>query len=175
MPQPNAGPLSAAAAAAQQRSKSGSFMRACRRGMRRVRWFPGFLWILIAYVIMATTVADMRAPITTIASYSIAWVEVLYILGFFAAILELLKVSRPGDDNTKAALMMTGVLIAYVVLFTLGAAGIPPMTVFATSEFIVLMATSAIQVGMAFRINSATLQRTIGSTDGGGHHDSWDD
>ncbi len=177
MPQPHAGPLSAAAAAATtKRSKGGSFFRTCRRGVRHARRIPSFIYILAIYVVMLLTVADMRAPFYTIASYSIAWVEVLYIMGFLSAITGLRQVVRPGDDNTNAALAMTAVLGIYIVLFALGAAGIPMLTLFATSEFLVLIVVSLIQVVMAFRINSATLQRTIGSTGADGHgHDDYND
>jgi hypothetical protein len=150
-----------AAAATSSSNKASTLWRACRACMSGAFWTPAFTWILLLYAVIETKVMDVRTPFVTLSTYSISWVEILYVAAFLAAIMELMKVSKPGQNNTVHAFGMTLVFIAYVVFFTLGAAGVGSLTLFATSEFIVLMLVSLIQVVMAFWINAATLQRTI--------------
>ncbi len=126
---------------------------------------PTFALMLAIYLIVNASVADVREVFFAIGSYAFTWVEVLYVLGATFAMTELLRVSAPGIDNTREALAMAAVLVAYIVFLVLGAAGVPAFTLFSTTEFVVLMLFNASQVVLAFMINARTLKRTIDTTD----------
>lgn len=126
---------------------------------------PTFALLLAIYAIINTSVNDVRAIFAAVGSYAFTWVEVLYVLGAIFAMTELLRVSKPGMDNTKEALAMAVVFVVYLILFVLGAVGTPALVMFATSEFLVLVLLNASQVVLAFMINARTLKRTIDTGD----------
>ncbi len=147
---------SALAAAAMTRPR--------RRIFARV---PMFILPVLLYVVVALSVTNVRATFFSIGPYALSWVEVLYLFGFFVAMFELLRVANPGVDNTSEALRMLFVAVAMLVLFVLGAAGLPVLQIFNNTEFLILLMVSATQVVLAFFINSATLKRSIGMSEEG--------
>lgn len=128
---------------------------------------PMFILPVLLYVVVALSVTNVRATFFSIGPYALSWVEVLYLLGFFVAMFELLRVAHPGVDNTGEALRMLFVAVAMLVLFVLGAAGLPVLQIFNNTEFLILLMVSATQVVLAFFINSATLKRSIGMSEEG--------
>ena len=116
-----------------------------RRGIARkvATWVTGFAYILILYVIIELTVSNVRNILFDFGGYSLTWVEVMYLLATFVAMGELLRVSKPGIDNTREALAMLAVGIIYLVLFVLGAAGVGGFSIFSNTEFLMLMFISA--------------------------------
>lgn len=134
-----------------------------RRMFSRV---PMFIFPVLLYVVVALSVADVRATFFSVGPYALSWVEVLYLFAFFVAMFELLRVAHPGVDNTGEALRMLFVGVAMLVLFVLGAAGLPAFHVFNNTEFLILLVVSAMQIVLAFFINSATLKRSIGMSEG---------
>ena len=128
---------------------------------------PMFILHVLLYVVVALSVTNVRATFFSIGPYALSWVEVLYLLGFFVAMFELLRVAHPGVDNTGEALRMLFVAVAMLVLFVLGAAGLPVLQIFNNTEFLILLMVSATQVVLAFFINSATLKRSIGMSEEG--------
>ena len=128
---------------------------------------PMFILPVLLYVVVALSVTNVRATFFSIGPYALSWVEVLYLLGFFVAMFELLRVAHPGIDNTGEALRMLFVAVAMLVLFVLGAAGLPVLQIFNNTEFLILLMVSATQVVLAFFINSATLKRSIGMSEEG--------
>jgi hypothetical protein len=81
------------------------------------------------------------------------------------AMAEQLRVSHPGIDNTIEAILMVGVAATQVLLFALGAAGVRPLAIFNSTEFLLLTAISMTQAVVAILINARTLRRTIGVGD----------
>lgn len=144
------------AAAADTTTRFG-FLGFCGRVVVTI---PAFVYVAVVYAMLQTLVPDVRQPIFG-GGWQLTAIEGLYIVAFLAAMVELLRVSKPGIDNTIEALAMTVVLIGYVVFFVLAVAGITPLAMFATSEFLVLTVLSGIQVGVAFLVNGRTLKRTI--------------
>ena len=128
---------------------------------------PMFILPVLLYVLVALSVTNVRATFFSIGPYALSWVEVLYLFGFFVAMFELLRVAHPGVDNTGEALRMLFVAVAMLVLFVLGAAGLPVLQIFNNTEFLILLMVSATQVVLAFFINSATLKRSIGMSEEG--------
>lgn len=122
---------------------------------------PLFAYLLVVFVILEVSVPDMRKEIFTIGTYKMATVESLYILAIIIAMAELLRVSKPGIDNTFEVIFMLLVWVVYLVLFILGATGILGLGIFSNTEFVVLTVTSLTQVIVAFLINARTLKRTI--------------
>ncbi len=140
----------------------GTALKTKGKTRRFMRNFPGFVYILIVYVLVGLLVPDTRAILFTVfGSYSLTTVEILYLLGTFTAMAELLRVSKPGIDNTIEALFMLGVGIVYLFLLMLGALRIPGFGIFGNTEFLMLTMISAFQVIMAFIINARTLKRTF--------------
>jgi hypothetical protein len=83
------------------------------------------------------------------------------------AMAEQLRVSHPGIDNTIEAILMAAVAAFQVLLFALGAAGVRPLGIFNSTEFLMLTLISMTQAVVAILINARTLRRTIGVGDNG--------
>jgi hypothetical protein len=96
--------------------------------------------------------------------YSITWVEALYFIGAVIMATEILKVSKPGIDNTREAIFMTLTSIAYFGLFVGSLNGDPRLAIFRNTEFLILMAFSGAESIIAFMVNARTLKRTIDYT-----------
>jgi len=132
---------------------------------RRPRWhilrIPLLLLALALYVGIEFWVPNVRDAFLSRGPYTMTWVELIYLITFFLAMFELLRVSQPGIDNTVEALLMAAVSGAMLVLFALGAGGLPAFQVFNRMEFLMLLFISIVQVILAFLINARTLKRTI--------------
>jgi hypothetical protein len=146
----------AAAAHVHRMQSSGAF-----------KYVPGFLYILILYIIGKIIFSDPRATLIQWGEYQISWVEVLLVGAAMMAMAEQLRVSHPGIDNTIEAILMAAVAAFQVLLFALGAAGVRALGMFNNTEFVMLTMISMTQAVIAILINARTLRRTIGVGDNG--------
>ncbi len=128
------------------------------------RFIPLFLFILILYLIGKSVIADPRAQLS-LGAYHLSWVEVLLVVSSFVALVEQMKVSHPGIDNTMEALGMIGMGVLQLLLFVLGAAKVSLFGIFNNTEFLVLTVISLAAAVVAVMINARTLRRTIGVGD----------
>jgi hypothetical protein len=136
-----------------------------RRRRRRsvLRYIPGFIFILVLFVIGHLVFADPRATVFDIAGYRLAWVEVLIAAAAIVAMVEQMKVSDPGVNNISEVLLMGAIAVLQIVLFALAAAGVQQLAMFNNTEFLLLTIINLAQTVVAFQINAATLMRTISS------------
>jgi hypothetical protein len=136
-----------------------------RRRRRRsvLRYIPGFIFILVLFVIGHLVFADPRATVFDIAGYRLAWVEVLIAAAAIVAMAEQMKVSDPGVNNISEVLLMGAIAVLQIVLFALAAAGVQQLAMFNNTEFLLLTIINLAQTVVAFQINAATLMRTISS------------
>jgi hypothetical protein len=132
-----------------------------------LRYVPGFLYILALYLLGKFMFADPRATLIQLSEYQLTWVEVLMVAAAMMAIVEQMRVSHPGIDNTIEAILMVAVAAIQVLLFALGAAGVWPLGIFNNTEFLMLTVISVTQSVVAILINARTLRRTIGVGDSG--------
>jgi hypothetical protein len=140
------------------------------QGTRRtsaLKYMPGFLYILILFIVGKFIFADPRVTLVQWGEYQLSWVEFLMVAAAMMAIAEQLRVSHPGVDNTIEAIMMGAVAGVQILLFALGAAGVRPLTIFNNTEFLMLTSISMTQAVVAILINARTLRRTIGVGDNG--------
>jgi hypothetical protein len=137
--------------------------RAHRRG-RAFGLVPGFLYILILYIVGKYLITDPRATLIEIVGYKLSWVEVLMTAAAIMAMAEQIKVAKPGINNTAEVLLMGLIAIVQIVLFALGAANVPALAMFNNTEFLLLTLINVAQTAVAYQINSATLMRTISSS-----------
>jgi hypothetical protein len=140
------------------------------QGTRRanpLRYTPGFLYILIFFIIGKLIFADPRATLIQWGEYNLSWVEVLLVGAAMMAMAEQLRVSHPGVDNTIEAILMGAIASVQVLLFALGAAGVRPLAIFNNTEFLMLTVISMTQAIVAILINARTLRRSIGVGDSG--------
>lgn len=135
-----------------------------RRFRRIIRNVPLFTYLFIIYVVIELLANDVRAPMFHLGSYALSWVEVIHGLAAVIAMSELLRVSKPGIDNTKEALWMLGVGVLYLVIFIFSITGVSFLSIFNRTEFLYLCFLSGAQVVLAFMINARTLKRTIDNT-----------
>lgn len=126
-----------------------------------LRYVPGFVLILILFIAGQLVFDDPRKTLFDINGYRLAWVEVLLLAAAIVAMAEQLKVSKPGVNQINEALLIGLVAVVQIVLFTLGAAGVAGFSMFANTEFVLLMLINVAQTVVAFQINAATLMRTI--------------
>lgn len=127
-------------------------------------YIPGFVYILILYVLGKFIFVDPRAVLFTVGGYQLAWVEVLLVAAAIMAMAEQIKVAKPGVNNTTEVLFMGGIAIIQVVLFALAAAKVPSLAIFNNTEFLLLTLINLAQTAVAYQINAATLMRTISSS-----------
>jgi hypothetical protein len=123
---------------------------------------PGFLYILILFIVGKFIFTDPRAVLIQWGEYHLSWVEILMVGAAMTAMAEQLRVSHPGVDNTIEAIFMGGIAGVQVLLFALGAAGVRPLAIFNNTEFLMLTLISMTQAIVAAMINARTLRRTIG-------------
>src|SRR5436190_9551999 len=136
------------------------------RGRRHHRnrvfsYVPGFLYILVLFIVGQIIFLDPRAILFNIGGYRLAWVEVLLVAAAIMAMAEQIKVATPGVNNTTEVLLMGLMAIVQVVLFALAAANVPGLGLFDNTEFGLLTVINLAQTAVAYQINSATLVRTI--------------
>ena len=158
-------PSEGAAVDATARDATAATVKDQRLPVRIVRFcnhLPWFTYLLLVYVVGQLLVEDPRSILFDVGGYQLTWVEVLYLLATMAAMVELLKVSHPGINNTNDALLMMGAAMVYLVLFILGTASVVGFGVFNNTEFFMLLFISWVQVIMGFTINGRTLKRAIG-------------
>jgi len=132
-----------------------------RSGGSIFRFMPGFVFILLLYLVGQLIFADPRKTLFDINGYRLAWVEVLMLAAAVVAMAEQLKVSKPGVNQINEALFIGLAAVVQIVLFTLGAAGVAGFSMFANTEFVLLTLINVAQTVVAFQINAATLMRTI--------------
>ena len=125
---------------------------------------PGFVYILIIYIVGKYVFADPRAPLFNVLGYQLSWVEVLMTAAAIMAMAEQIKVAKPGLNNTTEVLLMGLIAIIQIVLFALGAAQVPALALFNNTEFLLLTLINIAQTAVAYQINAATLMRTISSS-----------
>jgi len=144
-------PSAATAAILQPARRTGAF-----------RHIPGFVYILGLFIIGRLVFADPRATLIQWGDYHLSWVEVLMVGAAMMAMVEQLRVSTPGVDNTMEALLMGAIAGLQVLLFALSAAGVSSLAMFNNTEFLMLTLISLTQAIVAVLINARTLRRTIG-------------
>jgi hypothetical protein len=125
---------------------------------------PGFVYVLILYIIGKFVFFDPRATLFDIMGYRLSWVEVLLLAAAIVAMAEQVKVAKPGINNTTEVLLMGATAIIQILLFALGAAKVQVLGIFDNTEFLLLTLINLAQTAVAYQINSATLMRTISSS-----------
>ena len=93
------------------------------QGPRRanpLKYTPGFLYILVFFIIGKLVFADPRATLVQWGEYNLSWIEVLLVGAAMMAMAEQLRVSHPGVDNTIEAILMGAIASLQVLLFALG-------------------------------------------------------
>lgn len=134
-----------------------------RKGGAILLSVPGFVWILVLYILGRLIFNDPRATLFDLGGYRLAWVEVLLLAAAITAMAEQVKVAKPGINNTFEVLLMGGVAIVQLVLFALAAAKVSGLWMFDNTEFLLLTIINMAQTAVAYQINAATLVRTIAS------------
>jgi hypothetical protein len=129
------------------------------------RFVPLFLFVVILFIFGHWTFHDPRATLFAIGSYKLSWIEVLLLISSVIALIEQMKVSHPGIDNTLEALSMLGMGVVQLILLVLGAASVAGFSMFNTTEFLELTFISLAAAVVAILINARTLRRTIGVGD----------
>jgi len=131
---------------------------------RVLGYVPGFVYILVLFVVGQLIFLDPRATLFNIGGYRLAWVEVLLLAAAIMAMAEQIKVATPGINNTTEVLLMGAMAIIQVVLFALAAAKVQGLGMFDNTEFLLLTLINVAQTAVAYQINAATLVRTISSS-----------
>jgi hypothetical protein len=140
--------------------------RAHRRRPRRgvLGLVPGFIFILILYIVGRFVFPDPRAVLFDIWGYQLSWVEVLLFAAAIVAMAEQVKVAKPGINNTTEVLLMGAIAVIQLLLFALAAAKVLVLGLFDSTEFLLLTLINLAQTAVAYQINAATLMRTISSS-----------
>jgi hypothetical protein len=128
------------------------------------RFVPLFFFVLILYLLGKSVITDPNHAVA-LGPYTLSWVEVLLVVASAVALVEQMKVSHPGIDNTMEALGMIAMGVLQLILFVLGAAKVGMFHIFNNTEFLVLTLISLSAAVVAVLINARTLRRTIGVGD----------
>ena len=151
---------------ARASSTTAAYIQVTRRA-NPLKYVPGFVYVLILFIVGKFIFADPRATLVQWHEYNLSWVEVLLVGAAMMAMAEQLRVSHPGVDNTIEAILMGAIAGMQILLFALGAAGVRPLALFNNTEFLMLTLISMTQAIVAILINARTLRRTIGVGDNG--------
>src|SRR5882724_1288799 len=138
--------------------------RGRHRKSRVLGLVPGFVYILVLFIVGQVFFSDPRTILFNIGRYQLAWVEVLLVAAAIMAMAEQIKVATPGVNNTTEVLFMGAIAIIQIVLFALAAAKVQSLAIFDNTEFLLLTIINLAQTAVAYQINSATLMRTISSS-----------
>ncbi|MFZ1102934.1 MAG: hypothetical protein WAN86_08875 [Hyphomicrobiaceae bacterium] len=130
-----------------------------------MRYIPGFAYVLALYVAGTFLFPDHRATLVEWRGYTISWTEALLVVAALVAMVDLLRVSQPGIDNTVEAIMMAAMAGIQALLFALAAAGVPSLGVFNTAELLLLTLVALTQAVVAILINARSLRRSIDIAD----------
>jgi hypothetical protein len=125
---------------------------------------PGFVYILLLYIVGRFVFPDPRVSLFDIWGYQLSWVEVLLFAAAIVAMAEQVKVAKPGINNTTEVLLMGATAVIQILLFALGAAKVSNLGIFDNTEFLLLTLINLAQTAVAYQINAATLMRTISSS-----------
>ena len=125
---------------------------------------PGFVYVLILYIVGRFIIPDARATLFDIWGYQLSWVEVLLFTAAIVAMAEQVKVAKSGINNTTEVLLMGAIAVIQVLLFALGAAKVLVLGIFNNTEFLLLTLINLAQTAVAHKINAATLMRMISSS-----------
>ena len=98
---------------------------------------PGFVYILLLFILGQMFFSDPRAILFHVGRYQLAWVEVLLVAAAIMAMAEQIKVAIPGVNNTTEVLLMGLIAIIQVVLFSLAAAKVPLLHVYGDAYTVV--------------------------------------
>jgi hypothetical protein len=127
-----------------------------------LRYIPGFAYVLAAYLAGSYFFPDARATLAEWRGYSLSWSEALLALAALVALLDLLRISKAGIDNTVEAIMMAAMAGALVLLFALAATdSIPALGLFNNGLFVLLTLIALAQGVVAILINARSLRRSI--------------
>ena len=99
---------------------------------------PGFLYVLILFIVGRFIIPDARATLFDIWGYQLSWVEVLLFTAAIVAMTEQIKVAKSGINNTAEVLLMGAIAIIQVLLFALAAAKVLVLRIFNNTEFLLL-------------------------------------
>ena|SRR5215475_3888899 len=140
--------------------------RAPRRRSRGgvLGFVPGFVYILIMYVVGRFIITDARATLFDIRGYQLSWVEILLFTAAIVAMAEQVKVAKSGVNNTTEVLLMGAIAVIQILLFALAAAKVLVLGIFDSTEFLLLTLINLAQTAVAHKINAATLMRTISTS-----------
>ena len=118
--------------------------------------------MLAAYLAGSYFFPDARATLAEWRGYSLSWSEALLALAALVALLDLLRISKAGIDNTVEAIMMAAMAGALVLLFALAATdSIPALGLFNNGLFVLLTLIALAQAVVAILINARSLRRSI--------------
>ena len=126
-----------------------------------LRYIPGFAYVLALYIAGTFLFPDPRATLVEWRGYTLSWTEVLLAVAALVALVEQLRVSKAGIDNTVEAIMMAAVAGVLVLLFALAVAGIPALAIFNNACFLLLTLIGLTQAVVAILINARSLRRAI--------------
>ena len=144
-------------------ARAGSDVHRRRRSGGVLGLVPGFIYILVLYIVGRFIFPDARASLFNVWGYQLSWVEVLLFTAAIVAMAEQVKVAKPGVNNTTEVLLIGATAILQILLFALAAAKVPNLGIFDSTEFLLLTLINLAQTAVAYQINAATLMRTISS------------
>src|SRR4051794_24262662 len=124
------------------------------RKSKFVGMVPGFVYILLLFIVGQYFFANPRAVLFNIAGFQLAWVEVLLVAAAIMAMAEQIKVATPGINNTTEVLFMGLIAIVQVVLFALAAVKVQGLGWFDNTEFLLLTIINVAQTAVAYQINA---------------------
>lgn len=129
--------------------------------MKILRKIPMFAFVLVLYDLIvllggADTLGKVffRMKMMSGATWVVAWGDLILILGLVCLFIEVLKATRPTDQEITDHILSTGVFIVFLLEFVLMKAAM-------TSVFFLLTLMSLFDVIAGFTISIRTAKRDI--------------
>ncbi len=128
---------------------------------------PVFTFVFLLYVVFILSFKNIRYEYN-VGGFAFVPAEFLLLVAAVVSLLEVLRISHPGEDNTNEAIYMSSIFsfmgAVFIIALVVRIMGGQAFGAFLTFEYVSILILSLVQSTIAFKINSRTLKRTIDNT-----------
>jgi len=139
------------------------------RASKRIGLFvPSMMWVVLVYFLLSLNGVSQETAIFSFPNGTSLLVnDIIYLFMTITVLIDVMKVSLPGMDNSIEAQLMNYSSMLMGVFFVL-AFTTEEFKMFATAQFAVMVMVNFLAAFVAIKVNARTLKRTIDGRGAGG-------
>ncbi|MBT3726537.1 hypothetical protein HOG21_02285 [bacterium] len=132
-----------------------------RVGKKVILWVPSMTWLVGVYWLIGFLGVFTHQEIYQFGNQTAILIsDMIYLMMSLLILVDIMKVSVPGIDNTWEAQMLNYVSMVMVVFFVLSFTT-EQFKVFASPQFAIMTVVNFLAAFVAVKVNARTLKRTI--------------